>query len=39
MRAKKDTPASVAPLDARQTGGQEVASSAPAGSATFFHVD
>ena len=32
-------PASVAQLDARQTGDQEVVGLTPAGSATFFHGD
>ena len=32
-------PASVAQLDARPTGNQEVAGSTPAGSATFFRGD
>ena len=32
-------PASVARMDLRSTGDQEVAGSIPAGSATFFHGD
>ena len=36
---KQSMPASVAQLDARPTGGQEVAGSSPAGSATFFRGD